>query len=232
MADVGPALGALSFIVFIIGAILFFVAKGRRPLAKKLLLGGAVVFVVALIMTPTLPPTPASTPAGTKAVAVAPTKPTIDQASAKPVAAVDPKPGLIGQYKAVIDTVRPCDAAFKALAGAKSSQLALYQASKKGHDACGTSSKAVDAFDVPEGLADKVQVTQRKALATCATAYRFRERAFGKAMEMADSGDIRPSRMTEMQEDFKTGEVGVLLCVSQLIQAAGEAGIKPDDLKS
>jgi hypothetical protein len=230
MADVGPALGALSFIVFIIGAILFFVAKGRRPLAKKLLLGGAVVFVVALIMTPT--PPPASTPAGTKTVAVAPTKPTIDQAPAKSVAAVDPKPGLIRQYKSVIDTVRPCDAAFKALAGAKSSQLALYQASKIGHDACGTSSKAVDAFEVPEGLSDKVQATQRKALATCATAYRFRERAFGKAMEMADSGDIRPSRMTEMQEDFKTGEVGVLLCVSQLTQAAGEAGIKPDDLKS
>lgn len=229
MADVGPALGALSFIAFIIGAILFFVAKGRRPLAKKLLLGGAVVFVVALIMTPT---PPASTPAGTKTVAVAPTKPTIDQAPAKSVAAIDPKPGLIRQYKSVIDTVRPCDAAFKALAGAKSSQLALYQASKVGHDACGTSSKAVDAFEVPEGLSDKVQATQRKALATCATAYRFRERAFGKAMEMADSGDIRPSRMTEMQEDFKTGEVGVLLCVSQLIQAAGEAGIKPDDLKS
>ena len=230
MADVGPALGALSFIAFIIGAILFFVAKGRRPLAKKLLLGGPVVFVVALIMTPT--PPPASTPAGTKTVAVAPTKPTIDQAPAKSVAAIDPKPGLIRQYKSVIDTVRPCDAAFKALASAKSSQLALYQASKVGHDACGTSSKAVDAFEVPEGLSDKVQVTQRKALATCATAYRFRERAFGKAMEMADSGDIRPSRMTEMQEDFKTGEVGVLLCVSQLLQAAGEAGIKPDDLKS
>lgn len=232
MADAGPALGALSFILFIIGAILFFVAKGRRPLAKKLLLGGAVVFVVALIMTPKPPPTPASMPAVTKAVAVASTKPTTGQASAKPVAAVDPKPGLIRQYKAVIDTVRPCDAAFKALAGAKSSQLALYQASKIGHDACGASSKAVDAFEVPEGLDNKVQVTQRKALATCATAYRFRERAFGKAMEMADSGDIRPSRMTEMQEDFKTGEAGVLLCVSQLIQAAGEAGIKPDNLKS
>jgi len=232
MADVGPALGALSFIVLIIGAILFFVGKGRRPLAKKLLLGGAVVFVVALIMTPTPPSTPAVAPAAKKTVAVAPAKPIIDQRPAKAVAAVDVKLGLLRQYKSVIDTVRPCDAAFKALAGAKGSQLALYQASKIGHDACGTSSKAVDAFDIPQGLSDKIQATQRKALATCATAYRFRERAFGKAMEMADSGDIRPSGMTEMQEDFKTGEVGVLLCVSQLIQAAGEAGIKADDLKS
>ena len=232
MADVGPALGALSFIVFIIGAILFFAAKGRRPFAKKLLVGSAVVFVVALIMTPTPPPTGVSAPAATKAVAVAPAKPITEQAFTKPVAAVDVKPGLIRQYKSVIDTVRPCDAAFKALAAAKNSQLALYQASKIGHDACGTSSKAVDAFEVPEGLSDKVQAAQRKALATCATAYRFRERAFGKAMEMADSGDARPSRLTEMQEDFKTGEMGVLLCVSQLIQSAGEAGIKPDDLKS
>lgn len=232
MADVGPALGALSFIVLVIGAILFFVAKGRRPLAKKLLLGGAVVFIVALIITPTPPSTPASVPAVTKTVAVAPAKPIVDQRPTEAEAAVDMKPGLIRQYKSVIDTVRPCDAAFKALAGARESQLALYQASKIGHDACGTSSKAVDAFEIPEGLSDKVQATQRKALATCATAYRFRERAFGKAMEMADSGDIRPSRMTEMQEDFKTGEVGVLLCVSQLIQAAGEAGIKPDDLRS
>lgn len=86
MADVGPALGALSFIVFMIGAILFFAAKGRRPLAKKLLVGGAVVFVVALVMTPTPPPTPASTPAVMKPTAATPAKPVIQQAHARALA--------------------------------------------------------------------------------------------------------------------------------------------------
>lgn len=83
MADVGPALGALSFIVFIIGAILFFAAKGRRHLAKKLLIGGAVAFVIALITTPTPPPTPSLTPTVMKPAAVVPAKPLIEQAPAK-----------------------------------------------------------------------------------------------------------------------------------------------------
>lgn len=60
MANSGAALGALSFIVLIIGAILFFVAKAKRPLAKKMLIGGAITFVVAIIITPE--PVQVSTP--------------------------------------------------------------------------------------------------------------------------------------------------------------------------
>ncbi len=59
MGTVAPIVGSLGFVALLVGVLMFLPIgklKSRRPLAKKLVIGGGVAFVIALILDPSPAP--------------------------------------------------------------------------------------------------------------------------------------------------------------------------------
>lgn len=228
METLGAIIGPLGFVALLIGAILFLPfasVRRHRSLAKKLTIGGAVAFVAGVSMSP--PPPPNKT--GMKDTATAKTEAATTSAADTQAEKRAAQERFISLYHQVINTAKPCDDASGVLQKAANSgnTLATYQAAKAGREACQNAAIEMRKFDAPEGLNGEATAMTNKALTTCANAYVYRQMGMDKAIEVAD-GDNRPSVISEMIENMKTGQAGTMLCVGQLLEAASKSQI---DLK-
>lgn len=231
MDVLGPLIGTLGFLVLVAGLILFLPLRAlrpRRPLAKKLAIGGAVAFVAGLIISPTPPPSsqqtaereavPEPTPSPTNSATLA-VKPAVQNTGVP----AEQKVAFTALYRSVIARAQPCDASVNQLSKAANSgnQMATYQAAKAGHDACLETVAELNDLDAPDGSSPEAEAAVDKALGICRNAYIHRQTAMTTAMEVAD-GDARPSKISSMSEDLKTAQLGVMLCVGELMSAAGK----------
>lgn len=228
----GAIVGTLGFLALVIGAVMFIpiaVLKRRRPLAKKLMIGGAVAFVAGLILAPGKPDDKANAPVQATQAKSEPTpSPTPSDRSEK----LATEQRFISLYHQVIAAAKPCDEATNTLgnAGKSRDMLTVYQAAKDGRDACRDATTEIGKFEAPDGLKADAKSATDKALNTCRNAYLYRQMGMEKAMQVAD-GDSRPSVVSEMVDNMKTGSAGTMLCVGELIGAASSAGIDIQKLK-
>lgn len=215
-----------------IGAVLFIpisVFKRRRSAAKKLAIGGAVAFVVGLILSPSAPPVNKS---ASDHVAKAKSDPATTTTPAEAVPKVDTEQQFVSLYRAVIAKAKPCDDATNVLGKSSKSRdmLTVYQAAKDGRDVCRDATIAIGKLEPPAGLKAEGKAATDKALKTCRNAYLYRQMGMEKAMQAAD-GDTRPSVISEMTDNMKTGSVGTLMCVSEFFAAASSSGLDADELQ-
>lgn len=225
METLGAIIGPLGFVALLIGVILFLpIASVRRhrSLAKKLVIGGGVAFVAGVSMSPPPPPNKTGQKNAATAKNEAATTSVADAKAEKSAA----QERFISLYHQVINTAKPCDNASGVLQKAANSgnTLATYRAAKAGREACQNAAIEMRKLEAPEGLDGEATAMTSKALTTCANAYVYRQMGMDKAIEVAD-GDNRPSVISEMIENMKTGQAGTLLCVGQLIEASAKAGI-------
>ncbi|VVT24252.1 hypothetical protein SPHINGO391_480078 [Sphingomonas aurantiaca] len=237
MADVGPALGALSFIVFTIGAILFFAAKGRRPLAKKLLIGGAVVFVVALIMTPTPPPTPASTPAAMKPTAVTPAKTVIQQAHTKALAATANQDEVLTFVRATAMQIMMCQSevdmtqsAIGKIVNGSGTAMDAYSAATTGERDCRKMTKEIEEANHSPFKDSGLNRTYSQTLPACLAATQKGASAMTAAKTVLD-GDDSLAKAQAYKADRNAMVGKIYECKLGLQGVAEGAGISADKLE-
>ena len=229
MGTLAPVIGSLGFLALLVGIVMFLplaAFKARRPLAKKLAIGGGVAFVAALILDPN--------PPGDKVAAKVDPKPSPTAAApsapiASPQSSADGKERFVVLYRGVLSATKPCDAAVGRLGKVASSgdQYATYQVAKDGRDACRDTSTTIAGLDTPDGLTADAEAAVEKAVGECRDAYALRQSAMETAMQIAD-GEGRPSLVSEMSDQLKAAQGGVLVCVAHLFQAGSAAGV---DLK-
>lgn len=222
----GAIAGTLGFLALVIGAVMFIpiaALKRRRRIAKILAIGGAIAFVIGLVLTPN--PEKDGKPAP-KQVASAKNDSAPTLASTEQAEKAAAQERFISLYHQVIAEAKPCDEASSVLQKAANSgdSLATYQAAKNGRDTCRAATMAMGKVEPPSGLTDAGEAATKKALGTCENAYLYRQMGMEKAMAVAD-GDNRPSAISEMIEHMKTGQAGTLLCVAQLLDAAVKSHI-------
>jgi hypothetical protein len=141
------------------------------------------------------------------------------------------KQSFVYLYQDVLAAVKPCDKAFDRLgqAAKTGAPLATYKAAKVGADACQEAATTIGKKSAPSQLSGAAAEKTEEALKVCRNAYVARQMGFEKAMAIAD-GDTRPSVMSDMEENMKQGQAGVLLCVGSLIEASGLVGVDPKTL--
>ncbi len=230
MGTLAPIIGSLGLLTLIVGGLMFLplrALKSRRPLAKKLAIGGGVAFIIGVIFTPT-PPASTKSPASvaTQEPGASASSTPSPSPTASDVASAAAKDEFIQRYRQMLAAAKVCDEASETLGKAANSgsQLATYQAAQGGRDACRAAAGTIGELDAPEDLPDAGEAAFDKAKDTCRNAYIYRQLGMEKAMQAAD-GDARPSVVSEMQENMKTGQAGTLLCVAQWFDAAGKSGI-------
>lgn len=140
--------------------------------------------------------------------------------------------GLISLYRTVLETAKPCDASIGQMGKAASTgnQYATYDVAKAGAAACREAATAIREMEAPTGLSSDAAEATTKAIGDCGGAYLFRQMGMEKAMLVAD-GDGRPSLVSEMSENLKTGQAGVMVCVADFFVAAEKAGIDPKKMR-
>jgi len=221
----GAIVGSLGMLALIIGGLMFIplpALRKRRPLAKKLAIGGLAAFIFGMAFGPKPAENTKTPSASTQAQPAVQPKPTPSPKD-EHLAAQD---AFITLYRQIINQTKRCDQASSALQKAANSgdTLATYQAAKEGRDACREATTTIGGYDAPDGLSDEAEEATTKAITTCENGYLYRQMGMEKAMQYAD-GDTRPSVMSEMIDNMKTGQAGTLLCVTQLFAAANKSGI-------
>lgn len=223
MEDIGPILGAFAFLALIVGGVLFLpVASLRRHrrVAKWLTIGGGIVFVVAMILTPTDPKKKAGAQSASGNTAPSPSP------SASPDEAAAQRATFLKNYRETLEIAGSCDRAIASVGKAAQggSEVALYSAAKDGQAACQSAWQALENMETTTGEKEE------KAIKTCRGTYFLRQRAMETAMTIAD-GDSKPSNVVSFQDDMKTGQAGVMLCVAQWMEAGAAIGVKPEAMK-
>ncbi|HEX8553412.1 MAG TPA: hypothetical protein VF695_01770, partial [Sphingomonas sp.] len=139
------------------------------------------------------------------------------------------KRAFVGQYRQLLVLAKPCDQAVTALAKAANSgdQYSTYEAAKHGDRVCRKTATTIGGMSASASTYGEDAKKIEKAISTCRSAYIFKQMGMAKAMAIAD-GDGRPSVVSDMSEDLKTGQAGALLCVAEFFAAGSKLGI---DLK-
>lgn len=231
MADVGPALGALSFIVFIIGAILFFAVKARRALAKKLLVGGAVVFVVALLATPT------PTPTAAKPVAVAIVKPALNQEPAKTAASGGNQDEALTFVRATAMQLIFCQggvdnthSAIGKLSAGSGSAMDAYSAATTGERDCRKMSREIEEGNSAPFKDGKLNGIYSRTLPACLAATRKGTAAMTIAKTILDGNESLAK--AQAYKDARNAMVGKIYeCKLGLQGLAETAGLSADKVE-
>lgn len=226
MDDLAPAIGTLGLLVLIAGGVMFLpvrALRGHRRLAKWMAIGGGLSFILGIILTPATPHAPDASPADPKSAAaqqVATEKQEADDEAATRRA------GFLKNYRATIEIAKSCDDAIKPVGAAAQANdvIALYSAAKAGQETCQAAWLALDKIEPASGEKEE------KAVKTCKGTYFLRQRAMETAMTIAD-GDAKPSNVVSFQDDMKTGQAGVMLCIAQWMEAGDAIGIKPAEMK-
>lgn len=226
MENISALLGLFGMFAVIAGAIMLTVKSlaARKPLGKKLAIGGAVAFVTGSVIMPDRPkanakvePAPIVTPSAT---------PSAEAIVAPDKASSEGERAFLALYRDVLARAAPCDKAVTQLG--KTAQggdpYATYQVAKNGNASCQTAADAMYAMEVPDGLPEAANEELDKALKACRFAYAQRASGLAKAMEIAD-GNGRPSTLSEMTEMLKDGQTGTLMCVAGFFATASKSGI-------
>lgn len=198
--------------------------RARRRLAVRLSVGGLIAFIAGLIMTPT-PPKADKMPAASSSPITAPSP---DSKPSAPAIDKGTQAEFIAMYRHIIETAKPCDKSVDALGkAAKTGNVySTYQVAKDGAEACRDASTSIGEMETPGGLPSEAADAVGKAIEVCRNAYLYRQLGMEKAMQAAD-GDARPSVMSEMAENMKTAQHGVILCVAQLFMTSQAVGVDP-----
>ncbi len=228
MQGLGALLLLGGMIAIIAGCVMFLPLARWRPhrrRAKFIALGGLAAFIGGMIVMPTPPadgskPVVASVAEKSEPAVAVKAEPKVDDRA-------DERAGLLSNYRKMLALAKDCDPAIAAIAEAASSgsMVAVYSAAKDGQDGCQGAWMGITQLSAESG--DK----EEEAIETCGNAYYLRQRAMETAMTIAD-GDAKPSNVVSFQDDLKAGQAGVMLCVAQFFVAAGELGIKPDQMSA
>lgn len=229
MATVGALLGAFGTLLLLVVVVMFLptpALRTKRRLASRLTLGGLVLFITGLVLTPTPPPSAhnANEQTATKTAR----KTTVTPAS-KSGPSKNTKDEFVGIFAKLLSSAKPCDAAvddFAKVAQTGNVYIA-YRAARTGSNACEAAVDAIESFTVPQGLDSETSAKVEEALATCRTSYGYRRTAFEKAMQFTD-GDGRASVVNAFADDLLTAKAGIILCVARFYGVAGKMGINPD----
>lgn len=229
--DIAAIFGVFGLLALIVGLVMFIPIpffRTRRRLAKWLCLGGLGAFVAGMILTPGSAGKHAAknTKLVSKAGVSAPTS------SRETPSTEEGKNAFVALYRQVLAAGEPCDKSITAIGAAAKTgdQYATYQVAKDGAAACREAATTIGSFSKPDGLTGEGEQAVEKALKICGNAYLYRQMGMEKAMQIAD-GDGKPSVVSEMSDDLKTGQTGVLLCVAGMFDASSKIGIDIKRLK-
>jgi hypothetical protein len=238
LETLGAVVGSLGFITLLVGVVMFIpvqVFRARRRWALRLTFGGLAAVIFGLVASPPKPipetAVKATAPSATPAIAASPSSPPKTAGAsavekAKDASSEQTKREFVELYRQVLKSGGPCDKAIGAMAIAAKTgdQYATYQVAKEGEEACGQASTAIQDLQVPSGLSNEAASAVEKGIKTCSSAYVFRQMGMQKAMQVAD-GDGKPSVVSDMVDNLKTGQTGVMLCVAELFEASSKVGV-------
>jgi hypothetical protein len=137
-------------------------------------------------------------------------------------------------YRRLLSQTKDCDDSLKATAswmkGSATDVFEAYSAAKATKQICLDVASDIDKFAVPEGVEYPVKGKFKDAYQQCASAYLTRSDQAAQIMTALDNRDFRPSVVARLQDTIKSGDAGVILCIGRFMTAAGEAGLKAEDL--
>jgi hypothetical protein len=223
----GALIGVLGAVALMVGLIMFLpvaVFRARRTVAIWLTVGGIIAFAAGVIITPAPPQ------AGRASAATASAEPTTKPAETTNGA--ESKAAFVALYREILSAAKPCDSSVAALrkAAGSGNPYSTYEVAKRGADACREAAMSINDMEAPAGLSAEGRDAVTKSIETCRSAYLYRQTGMEKAMQAAD-GDARPSVVSEMSENMKTAQSGVMLCVAQLFTASQAVGVDPKQLR-
>jgi hypothetical protein len=145
---------------------------------------------------------------------------------------------MVGFQDDIMTGMKRCDIAGKALADVgerlgqgRASVYDAYNAATKVESGCRESWNALGDVKVPSEFKGTIKEKAEDTLETCQNAAILKQMS-GKAMAEVFDGNMKPSKMAEVQEQTSAAQAGVLACVASIFTTAGQAGVDLEKLKT
>lgn len=136
----------------------------------------------------------------------------------------------------IMAAVSPCDDAGKAmaqvadrLANGGASVYDGFNAANAVENACRASWSKVSDIEIPQELKGAVREKAEETIDTCENAMIAKQMG-GETMKEVFDGDMRPSKMSEAQENASAAQAGALACVAGIFSTASQAGVDLNEL--
>lgn len=243
----GGLLVLAAFAMFVLSIVVMVKPLKRLHLGSRkrglLLLGASfVVTIIGGMILP--PPTPeevavrAADEAREKAereTVQAAEKKARDDAEAAAEARLKPAmtEAATGLWNRINSTVAGCDAASKAVsdaAGARNpSPYVLYPLVQQAKTVCASEGLEVSRIDVPDTIPARHRDGFKEAIETCSNAYLAKMSAFDSMAKVLD-GNVRPSAVSDAQQNAERAQAGIMLCGIRFMKAASDAGLDLDEV--
>jgi hypothetical protein len=202
----------------------FLCRAGHSTLARIVGFGW---LVISMLIVGTISPPPAATEKPAAAGGFSEDS-TTAEAKAK-VVSINTKDDFRANYKSMMALSKRCDDSLSATSSwlKAGDAIRAYDAAKNTQAVCYDVSANIRQLDIPAGVAGEARAKLEEAHEKCASAYSTRAYQMSKVMKVLD-GDMRPSKLSEINLIRDSGDAGILLCQAGYMSAGSVLGVDPN----